>query len=94
MAKFESGHLHIERHALNNDDVSYDLCIDYNVVQDPNEGKGMQFTMHGMIQGRDVNETFFLPKDMAYNFARNLTQIFANYGVSKVHSRLGTAHKF
>jgi hypothetical protein len=40
MATFEPGHLHIERHALTKDDVSYNLCIDYEVTQDPKEGKG------------------------------------------------------
>ena len=31
MATFEPGHLHIERHALNNADYSYNLHIDYEV---------------------------------------------------------------
>ena len=39
MAIFEPGHLHIERHALNKDDVSYDLCLDYEVVTDDREAK-------------------------------------------------------
>lgn len=52
MAIFEPGHLHIERHALNKDDVSYDLSLDYQVVTDEREGKGMQFTLHGSIRAR------------------------------------------
>ncbi|WP_338802807.1 DUF5064 family protein [Pseudomonas sp. RSB 5.4] len=93
MAIFEPGHLHIERHALNDDDVSYDLCIDYEVFTDPKEGKGMQFTLHGKIQGKDMKETFFLPKDQAYNFARDITRIAEKYGIPKTHSSIGSQHK-
>ena len=93
MATFEPGHLHIERHALNKDDVSYNLHIDYAVTQDPKEGKGMQFTMHGSIQGKDMEETFFLPKDQAYNFASNVTKIVEKYGIPKTHSSIGSIHK-
>ncbi|MCU1774215.1 DUF5064 family protein [Pseudomonas sp. 13B_3.2_Bac1] len=93
MAIFEPGHLHIERHALNKDDVSYDLCLDYQVFTDPNEGKGMQFTLHGNIQGKDMKETFFLPKDQAYNFARDVTRIVEKYGIPKTHSSIGSQHK-
>ena len=94
MATFDPGHLHFERHALNKDDVSYDLLLDYEVVQDPKEGKGMQFTLHGLIEGNNVNETFFLPKDQAYNFASNVTKILEKNGIPKVHSSLGSNHKF
>jgi hypothetical protein len=93
MAQFEPGHLHIERHALTPDDVSYDICLDYQVFSDPKEGKGMQFTMHGSIQGKDVKETFFLPKDQAYNFASNVTKIAEKYGIPKTHSSIGSVHK-
>ena len=31
MATFAPGHLHIERHALTSDDVSYNLHFDYEV---------------------------------------------------------------
>jgi hypothetical protein len=95
MATFEPGHLHIERHALNKDDVSYDLCIDYEVSQDPKDGKekGMLFTMHGSIQGKDLSETFFLPKVEAYNFANNVTTIAEKYGIPKTHSQIGSVHK-
>ena len=94
MATFEPGHLHIERHALNKDDVSYNIYLDYEVAQDPKEGKGMQFTLHGSIQGKDMQEKFFLPKDQAYNFARNVTKILEKYGIPKVHSSIGSNHKF
>ncbi|MCM2364565.1 MULTISPECIES: DUF5064 family protein [unclassified Pseudomonas] len=93
MATFKPGHLHIERHALNNNDVSYDLCLDYEVVTHEAEGKGMQFTLHGNIQGKDVKETFFLPKDQAYNFASNVTKIVEKYGIPKTHSSVGSQHK-
>lgn len=94
MAKFDPGHLHFERHALTKDDVSYDLHLEYEVVQDPKEGKGMQFTLHGSIEGKDVKETFFLPKDQAYNFASNVTKILEKNGIPKAHSSLGSSHKF
>ncbi|RON33664.1 DUF5064 family protein [Pseudomonas brassicacearum] len=93
MATFEPGHLHIERHALNKDDVSYNLCIDYEVHQDPKEGKGMLFTMHGNIQGREMEEKFFLPKDQAYNFGSNVTHIAEKYGIPKMYSAIGSMHK-
>ncbi|MGH8381596.1 DUF5064 family protein [Pseudomonas sp.] len=93
MAKFEPGHLHIERHALTKDDVSYDLNINYEVVTDPGKGKGMQFKMHGSIQGKDMSETFFLPKEEAYNFASNVTKIAEKYGIPKTMSSIGSVHK-
>ncbi|TVT80381.1 DUF5064 family protein [Pseudomonas sp. H3(2019)] len=93
MATFEPGHLHIERHALTDDDVSYNIHIDYEVTQDPKEGKGMLFTMRGNIQGREMEEKFFLPKDQAYNFASNITQIAEKYGIPKVYSTIGSMHK-
>ncbi|MFW9078119.1 DUF5064 family protein [Pseudomonas sp. P2757] len=94
MATFDPGHLHFERHALTKDDVSYDLHLDYEVVQDAKEGKGMQFTLHGSIQGKDVKEAFFLPKDQAYNFASNVTKILEKNGIPKAHSSLGSSHKY
>ena len=93
MATFEPGHLHIERHALNKNDVSYDVCIDYEVMQHPKEGKGMQFKMHGSILGKDFEETFYLPKDQAYNFASNVTKIAEKYGIPKAMSSIGSIHK-
>ncbi|MBV6287268.1 DUF5064 family protein [Pseudomonas aegrilactucae] len=92
MATFTPGHLHIERHALTKDDHSYNLCIDYEVVQDPKEGKGMQFTMHGSIEGKDLKEVFFLPKDQAFDFARSATNIAHKYGMPKTAS-IGSMHK-
>ena len=94
MATFEPGHLHIERHALNKDDVSYNVYIDYEVTQDPKEGKGMTFTMHGSIQGKALTESFFLPKDQAYNFASNVTRIAEKYGIPKALSSIGSIHKY
>ncbi|WP_223458028.1 MULTISPECIES: DUF5064 family protein [unclassified Pseudomonas] len=93
MATFEPGHLHIERHALNKDDVSYNIYLDYEVSQDPKEGKGMLFKMHGSIQNKDMSESFFLPKDMAYNFASNVTKIAEKHGIPKTHSNIGSVHK-
>lgn len=93
MAQFEPGRLHIERHALTKDDVNYDICLEYKVEQDPQKGKGMQFRMHGTIQGKAVDEPFFLPKEEAYNFARNVTQIAEKYGIPKALSSIQSTHK-
>ncbi|MCY1434862.1 hypothetical protein D3C76_718690 [compost metagenome] len=81
MAKFEPGHLHVERTALQPGDHSYDLNVEYKVDQDPSKGKGMRFTVHGQIQGKDLKEEFFLPKEEAYNFTRDISKIFEKYGV-------------
>ena len=93
MAIFNPGHLHIERHALTPDDVSYDLCLDYEVFTDPQKGKGIQFTLHGNMQGKDMKEAFFLPKEEAYNFALDVTRIAEKYGIPKAHSQIGSVHK-
>ncbi|MFK8329219.1 DUF5064 family protein [Pseudomonas sp. BJa5] len=93
MATFTPGHLHIERHALNTADVSYDINLDYEVASDPSKGKGIQFKMHGSIQGKAMNETFFLPKEEAYNFASNVTKIAEQYGIPKHLSNIGSVHK-
>ncbi|WP_025126826.1 DUF5064 family protein [Pseudomonas sp. PH1b] len=93
MAKFEPGHLHIERHALNKDDFSYNLCIDYEVAQDPKEGKGMQFTLHGTIEGQPLKEQFFLAKDLAFDFARHATRIAQQHGLPK-NASIATMHKY
>ena len=53
MASFEPGHLHIHREPLQPGDFGYDIKIDYQVVQDPREGKSMQFDMHGRINQND-----------------------------------------
>src|SRR5690242_19443731 len=93
MAQFEPGHLHIERHALDKNDVSYNIHHDYEVSKNPKGVKGIQFTMHGNIQGKDMKETFFLPKEEAYNFANNVTKIAEQYGIPKTHSQIGSVHK-
>ncbi|RMP63488.1 hypothetical protein ALQ18_03759 [Pseudomonas marginalis pv. marginalis] len=93
MATFEPGHLHVERHALNKGDYSYNLCIDYAVSQDPKEGKGMQFKLHGSVQGKDLDEAFFLPKDQAFDFARHAMNIAQKYGMPKTAVLNGSMHK-
>lgn len=93
MATFEPGHLHIERHALNKADGSYNVCIDYHLAQDAAKGQGMLFTLHGSIQGHAVEESFFLPKDQAYNFASNVTKIAEKHGLPKALSSIGSNHK-
>ncbi|NBA94638.1 DUF5064 family protein [Pseudomonas sp. R5(2019)] len=93
MAQFEPGRLHIERHALNKDDFTYNLRIDYEVAQDPKEGKGMQFRLHGSVEDKTVDESFFLPKDQAFDFARHATRIAQKYGLPKTAS-IGSVHKY
>jgi hypothetical protein len=93
VATFTPGQLHIERHALTSTDISYNLYLDYELSQDPKLGKGMLFTLHGSIQGKDMKEPFFLPKDEAYNFASNVTKIAEKYGVPKALSSIGSQHK-
>ena len=93
MATFEPGHLHVERHALNAQDYSYNLCIDYEVSQDPKEGKGMLFKLHGSVQGKDLKEESFLPKDQAFDFARHAMNIAQKYGMPKVAFNVGAVEK-
>ena len=49
--------------------------------------------MHGCIQGKELKETFFLPKDKAYNFASNVTKIAEKYGIPKALSSIGSMHE-
>ncbi|WDY57066.1 DUF5064 family protein [Pseudomonas sp. PSKL.D1] len=63
MATYEPGHVHIERTALNKADHSYDLKIDYEATQDQQKGRGILFRMHGSIEGKPVDESFFLRKE-------------------------------
>ena len=93
MATFTSGHLHIERHALNKDDFSYNLYIDYEVTQDPKEGTGMRFTLHGTIENNALSESFFLPKDQAFDFARAAGHIAQKYGMPK-NASIISLHKY
>jgi hypothetical protein len=93
MAMFEPGHLHIERHALTPDDVSYNVSVDYEVSKNAKGEKGIQFTMHGSIQGKELKEPFFLPKAEAYNFASNVTKIAEKYGIPKEKIAIGSSHE-
>ncbi|MFK3796499.1 DUF5064 family protein [Pseudomonas sp. NPDC088444] len=79
---FEPGHLHIARPALQPDDVSYDLHIRYEVSQ-TDSGPGMHFTLKGDINGTAVNESFDLPKDLAYNFASDVSRLAEKHGLPK-----------
>ncbi|CAM3987536.1 hypothetical protein CCOS865_04608 [Pseudomonas reidholzensis] len=95
MAKFEPGHVHIERTALNTHDHSYDLNIQYEAVQDPKEGRGIQFHMHGSIEGKPVEEKFFLPKDQVLpSFLSLATRKAQSYmSAGKKFESLGSSHK-
>ncbi|MHC8318156.1 DUF5064 family protein [Pseudomonas sp. LB3P31] len=92
MATFEPGHLHIERIALTKDGYSYALSIDYEVAQDPKEGEGMLFKMSGTVQGKELQEEFFLPKDQAFDFARHATRLAQKHGLPK-EAGIGSVHK-
>lgn len=81
MAQFDPGHLHIEREALTKDDYSYDYCVDYKAIQDPEKGKRIEFRMHGVIQGKPIDEVFCLTKDNWYNFASDIENIAQKHGV-------------
>lgn len=87
---FEPGHLHIARPALQPDDVGYDIHIHYEVSQ-TDSGAGMHFTMDGDINGKPFNETFDLPKDLAYNFASEASRIAEKYGLPR-NIELHTVH--
>lgn len=92
MATFEPGHLHIHREPLQPGDFGYDIKIDYQVVQDPEKGKSMQFDMHGQINHKDFKESFTLPKDLAYNFAHYAFQIAVKHGAPPT-ADIRTMHK-
>ncbi|MFJ4347057.1 DUF5064 family protein [Pseudomonas sp. NPDC089401] len=95
MAKYEPGHVHIERAALNNNDHSYDLYIEYEAQTDPEEGRGIQFRMHGSIEGKPVDERFFLPKDQVLpSFLMKLSRTAQSYlPAPKKFENLGSPHK-
>ena len=93
MASFEPGHLHIHREPLQPGDFGYDIKIDYQVVQDPKEGKSMQFDMHGQINKKDFKETFILPKDQFYNFAKVGFDIAKKNGIPP-YASLASMHKY
>ncbi len=93
MAKFEPGHLHIERHALNKNDYSYNLRIDYELAQDAKEGQGMRFTLQGSVEEKPLNESFFLTRDQAFDFARHASRIAQRYGLPKT-ANVASMHKY
>lgn len=92
MAQFEPGHLHIERHALNKADHSYNLCIDYETVQTPTEGKSVAFRVHGTIEDKPVDESFAVNKDNWYNFAASVDKIVEKHGLP-VRGIVTSVHK-
>jgi hypothetical protein len=93
LAAFKPGHLHIERHALNKYDYSYNLHILYEVIQDPIEGKGVLFEMNGSVLEKVLIEKFFLPMDLAFDFARHAMRLAQRYGIPKVPIFIGPMRK-
>lgn len=95
MAQYHPGHVHIERTALNNNDHSYDLNIEYEAFSDPSQGRGIQFRMHGNIEGKTVDEKFFLAKDQVLpSFLMLLSRKAQSYlPAPKKFENLGSPHK-
>ena len=95
MAQYKPGHVHIERTALNKNDHSYALNIEYEATQDPKEGMGIQFHMHGSIEGKPVDERFFLAKDQVLpSFLMQLSRKAQSYlPPPKKFENLGSPHK-
>ena len=56
------------------------------------KSEGMLFKMHGSVEGKDLNEEFFLSKDQAFDFARHATRIAQQYGMPKEAS-IASMHK-
>ncbi|WP_379556405.1 DUF5064 family protein, partial [Pseudomonas sp. MD330_11] len=52
-----------------------------------------QFTIHGSVQVNELKETFFLPKDQAFDFDRQAMNIAQKYGMPKVSVLNGSMHK-
>ncbi|WNW13580.1 DUF5064 family protein [Pseudomonas sp. DTU_2021_1001937_2_SI_NGA_ILE_001] len=78
---FEPGHLHIVHSALQKTDHSFDIHLRYQKVEDPAEGTCMSFDMQGEIDGKAFNETFVLPRDLAFNFAHEASRIAIRHGL-------------
>ena len=93
MATFEPGHLHIQREALQRNDFGYDININYHVVEDHEKGKSMQFDMHGQINGKEFKDSFTLPKDMAFDFARHGFKIAVKNGIPS-NANILSMHKY
>ncbi|MBJ9976125.1 DUF5064 family protein [Pseudomonas sp. S75] len=95
MAQFHPGRVHIERTALNRNDHSYDLAIEYEAIQDPKEGRGIQFHMHGSIEDQPVDERFFLAKDQVLpSFLMQLTRRAQAYlAAPKKFESLASPHR-
>ncbi|MGF6392693.1 DUF5064 family protein [Pseudomonas plecoglossicida] len=95
MATYEPGHVHIQRAALNPADHSYDLNINYEASSDPKEGRGIQFHMHGSIEGKSVDEKFFLSKEEVLpSFLMVLSRKAQSYlAAPKKFENLGSPHK-
>ncbi|WP_449434682.1 DUF5064 family protein [Pseudomonas putida] len=95
MAQYQPGHVHIERTALNKNDHSYDLNIEYEAATDPKEGRGIQFHMHGKIEGKEVEERFFLAKDQVLPSFLSITSRKAQAYLAphQKFETLGSPHK-
>ncbi|MYU06075.1 DUF5064 family protein [Streptomyces sp. SID8366] len=85
MAQWSPGCLEIQHEALNAQDISYDVTVNYEATTDPTEGRGVQFRMIGAVEGKPVDERFFLPADHVADFERPLTrkmQAYSSHTVS------------
>ena len=69
------------------------MHLDYEVSKD-HKGRQRHAVHHAwQHSGQGHEETFFLPKEEAYNFASNVTKIAEKYGIPKTHSQIGSVHK-
>jgi len=94
MATFAPGHLHIERHALHDGDYSYNLCIDYEVSQDPKgRPRACCSSCTARCRVRTSTKSSILPKDQAFDFARHAMNIAQKYGMPKIATLNGEMHK-
>lgn len=57
------------------------------------KGKGIQFTMHGSLQGKGHERDLLPAQGRGYNFANNVTRIAEKYGIPRTHSQIGSVHK-
>ncbi|QLF93325.1 DUF5064 family protein [Pseudomonas sp. ABC1] len=84
---FTPGQLTLQYLPLLPGEVAYDLALAYEVRRDAHGETVVHFDMSGEIAGKRFQETFELPRDLAYNFASNATRIAIKHGLphSAVH---------
>ncbi|TBU99283.1 DUF5064 family protein [Stutzerimonas kirkiae] len=84
---FTPGQLTLHYLPLLPGEVAYDLTLAYEIRQDEHRETFVHFDMSGEIAGKHFQESFELPRDLAFNFASNATRIAIKHGLppSAVH---------